>query len=391
MRVEENKEVAPYRGGFVKSHTMLRRDDIHSSPKHLSFRPPLPYWASYYCGKGGYHSQETGYYNNNTGKFETISRQYLLQPPGWMQMGVPLSVNGPVTLKSDVYAIAAQRADDNLRQKIWNLTETLADADKALGSVYDLLRRILLPLIKMASGNYKGALRDLGLTGKSLKQALKSPASSYLAYIYAIKPLVSDVKSGVDMYRNGANIAPRIHGRARSQQTVSVTNGKGSNVLTCASPDGSGHYWGITLPTSWSQTREEFATVRVDYEVVDLSMAFASLSGATDPFSILWARNPLTFVIDWAIDIGGFIRQFQPLFGLNCLGVSVTRGVKLRFSGNAGSAVCSGKCVYFSRTVSTVAPIFWKPNWGRGLNSGKIISLIAMAVSKTERRQRSNF
>lgn len=137
---------------------------------------------------------------------------------------------------------------------------------------------------------------------KSVRRLSKKLAGLQLQYAFAIKPLLSE------LYTLGNSIGK---GMLRFYVTASVYD---SDSLS------------RNLNPLYKQ-HEQYTmkgTGKVLFEISDPLFLLMSEIGVTNPATVAWEVTPWSFAIDWFIDVGDFLAQFDAWSGLSYEGGSVT-------------------------------------------------------------------
>lgn len=126
-------------------------------------------------------------------------------------------------------------------------------------------------------------------------------------------------------------------------------------------------------------------------QVVDVERLILSQFGLTTPVASYWAVLPLSFVLDWFINVGSYLDTCEYLLGNTGVKVrglykSQTRmlqNINTR-SGLYGHYKSNVQCIYrrveFDRTLLAEVPFPHVPVFKPRLNGGKITSLAALAI-----------
>lgn len=251
--------------------------------------------------------------------------------------------------------------------KVRNTIDISVDAFQARQSK-SLLKSIGAVVVYVLKHNPKALLRDWRLfndllkrrggalntrydpkTGRALfdadflKEYARRGGGLWLGYSYGLKPLAQTV---YDSYQQMTNVEPLMKVEARAAF---------KNRYFREQPNACGGVVGTQYGNHAEDERVEF----IAYFGVG-STAANELSRMTslNPASILWELTPWSFVLDWVVDIGGFLRNFESaLLSRNIFkSGTVTYGTRRSFAG--GFRYKDG-----SRTVSA-SGYQWK-NWKR--------------------------
>lgn len=172
-----------------------------------------------------------------------------------------------------------------------NLYETIAEADKILGTVPGIVKPALQSLLK----------------NRGLLSRARSAGSAYLAYRYGLKPLMSDleaVKKGLE----------KVVGKVRKTSRGSVTL-NGNKTTTRA-----GEYGGACSTLETFTTSETLLIRAMSLDEYDASVA--SNIGLTNKglVTLPWELLPYSFVVDWFVNIGDYFGAMIPLLDTHQLG-----------------------------------------------------------------------
>jgi hypothetical protein len=170
-----------------------------------------------------------------------------------------------------------------------NLGEALAEADRSLVILADLFANV-----------------NRVLVAKSLKSGVRSLADIWLLTRYGLRPLISDIFGAMEALEKDIG---RVRKTTRAFGTL---NEQSVRVITKASATVT-HY-----------IREE-QTERVELRLMSLDELTASLSfnlgfGVKNLLTLPYELIPLSFVLDWFLNIRNRIGSLVPDFGLQQLG-----------------------------------------------------------------------
>jgi hypothetical protein len=143
--------------------------------------------------------------------------------------------------------------------------------------------------------NYTQKVEDYTRTFTRRFGVIKLASQMWLEYVYGVKPLVSSVFSVADeMIRHVINRTERFRARYSSYNLP----------LTAAISTSNGYQ---DIPVVGGSFKSS-VTFGIDLESRDWDAArFSSLN----PASIAWELVPYSFVVDWFLDIGGYLRNLE--------------------------------------------------------------------------------
>lgn len=142
------------------------------------------------------------------------------------------------------------------------------------------------------------------------RSTVKTISSKYLEYIYGVKPTMQSIYGIYNKVYNHAGIPLRVRTRSSSRYDYSGSYAE-------SPPFGLTGSWATRKYKGTLNTRCE---VCVEFKTRQLS-AIQSLAGWTslNPVSIAYELLPYSFVWDWIIDVGGYIRNFESYLVYNNL------------------------------------------------------------------------
>jgi len=201
----------------------------------------------------------------------------------------------------------SNRVYSRLSEVEWDAAMTLAEGRETYRMVGELLGDIA-SVAKAAKGNPFNLPRRLPEIRRNLikavrkgKKAVKSTANRWLQYHYGITPAIRDIESASKYFTEEIVPLP-IHVRRRSSMLLPISD------RTLGYPLSYGGTWyqgpGPLVKTGWSRTNM-WATVQRKTRPYS---QFREL-GFDSAARIAWELVPLSFVIDWAVDIGGYLEN----------------------------------------------------------------------------------
>lgn len=164
-------------------------------------------------------------------------------------------------------------------------------------------------MIGGAANQILGIARGL----KSIGGITKAASDTWLQWQYGVRPLMGTIHD-LTSHQIKLTLAPKRF-KARSQNRNSqTTTGEGVG--------------GISL-VNGSQTQDIVSRVQIiaSFSVSDAERFALSTYTSLNPLSIAWELTPYSFVADWFVNVGGYLRMAETaLFcGLQCHGGSLTR------------------------------------------------------------------
>lgn len=182
----------------------------------------------------------------------------------------------------------AESGTYDLLTEIAELPETLRYLINILGSAVDLFSAA-----KRREIEVRKLYRNRKQTLKSAKELADAVASVWLQYRYAIQPLAYSIE---DIQETILSLKAQ-YGKFKGKETASV------ELPEELIFEGSGSVWKLTTNDS-VQTMRCF--IKRKYDPQDILDSLWSLL-KVNPFSTAWELVPLSFVVDWFLNIGDYI------------------------------------------------------------------------------------
>jgi len=175
-----------------------------------------------------------------------------------------------------------------------------------------MLRRPFSSAAKLLGRMAKHRSKRIGKTASSLA---KANSATWLEYRYGWVPLIGDCNTII-------KDAHKIRERTKKRVLVARAGSSSSNVSSDTWRPGPDD--GLSTSGSYSHSITRRASAGVRYEVIlpDVSSSAARFAGtsASDLPSTLWEIIPYSFVVDWFVNVGDWIRAVVPVPGINVLG-----------------------------------------------------------------------
>lgn len=229
--------------------------------------------------------------------------------------------NGSSYRLSNDYLPSVQQAIVNLHSKIneadWQSLVSIAEARETVESVgsvlYDAMR-LIREARRLNVGRFKKLL-SRPPSRAALKKLPKAIANQWLRWRYGIRPLIGEAEA---ISRSWAAVAERPFVRK-------TFRAKGDTIDTSDS-------WTSTSPSYWGEYRHKHsenqttsvysgALVEADTSVY---APFTRSYGLDDIPTAGWELIPFSFVVDWFLDVGGWIQSWDSDPSLSILASWVT-------------------------------------------------------------------
>jgi len=168
---------------------------------------------------------------------------------------------------------------------------------------------------------------------RGLRKALKDISSDYLATIFGLLPLIGDIKKIAEKF---LSVAGKVDSLLENENTILFAHYQKALAPTTFRDDTwfsspgyleLGDQWkkntlisALTLKGTYQRSVKGLvfhATAKYKYTLPDYSAGVKSLLAELDHWGLnlspsdLWELIPFSFVIDWVINIGGWLKQFD--------------------------------------------------------------------------------
>jgi hypothetical protein len=225
---------------------------------------------------------------------------------------------------------------------------------------------------------YPGAYRPVPVTPGLVSRVSSLGANGWCEYTYGWNPLISDIRG----------VAENIVGFVRNNDKVS---GKYTLRLnnTTAAPD-------FDMQNGWvypsTYTDEGFVMAKFNIKLSNGWDPGLAKWSSLNPLAVAWELTPYSFVIDWFLDIGDYMRNLESALLFNSKFVSGSRSVLIKVQrsrkvqavkNNANAkTICNGSNAYsytnFTRSILTFYPTPYLPSFKADLGSSRLISAAAL-------------
>lgn len=199
-------------------------------------------------------------------------------------------------------------------------------------------------------------------------------AEYYLLYTFGIAPLIQSIEDILSTLDKGAIKIDKI-------KAVGQASSFASGTTSYSSPNGQEH--------DFSENRFCRVIYGFDRELIDPVAAIKAQFGLNTPISSVYAVLPLSFVIDWFIDVGGYLNALEHVHSNT--GYRYFHGYKTvsylsyyEKSGNSAlkdyrvSATSHARKARLDRILISSLPRPNLPTFKPRLNGGKLLSLAAL-------------
>jgi hypothetical protein len=214
--------------------------------------------------------------------------------------------SGFVDFANSCYNEVMLQAFGEVADQKLNLPILLAEAHKTGAHLLSTARRVIQAYKSFIHGNFKDVSVQLGINPKHAHK-------TWLEYKYGWMPLLMDVKGSAESFAEhqlgGRPVTFKVKAKRRFPfRWVYRQYYQGFGSATADSA-----YFERSLTGHYE------AHIKMWLEVVDPSVTAAQQLGLTNPASLAWEVIPFSFVFDWFISVGDWLKALTAMNGLQCV------------------------------------------------------------------------
>lgn len=246
--------------------------------------------------------------------------------PNWQDSFLSATMRISDTETGDLWNIrneATVALKSDVKAAVISLGESLGELGESLGMVQDLTKQTLkfvrtlyslsqgssFEVLKKGSKSTSKHLKRLK-SGKERAKAIKAASDAWLTYRYGIRPIINDVV--------GFNEA--FHAKLKQRETFRATRATSSRKTeyhTYLFTSGAGYRVNVQVTCEW----ENKYKVRCGslYSHTSKTLQRARHFGLDKVLTLPWEFVPYSFVVDWVLDVGGWLESIFPVIGMNHL------------------------------------------------------------------------
>lgn len=235
--------------------------------------------------------------------------------------GISPSANSrSLTVPSKDVTWARSLAASNALSAEFSLLTTLAEMKSTVEGIAYIAAKLARSAASLKKGRFKAALRHLGYSPHDIsilrnkarttlsdrgKAAADVAGEMHLTYRYGIMPIIYDYDALRKLWAEGVGHTHFFTVKGLTKRSNSRRELKGSDDE-------------YTVDDNY-QVR-----FKACYKVDSRRLAMLSLLGATDLLGTIWELTPYSFVLDWGVNIGDFLRGLQAPIGMSYVGGHVS-------------------------------------------------------------------
>lgn len=276
---------------------------------------------------------------------------------------------------------------EQVRSQSISTIETLVEAKKTTEMCVNIVRDLAYAARDVRHGRFGRAASRLGLASVPKRASKKRKFSdNWLEYRYGWLPLYGTVYGALDhLWKQGRNPQGFIL-KASGYATQRVSRTNASSARGWGSPSASFDGGVGQSSLGWDVKDEESADYRtrctVYYRIINETLINAQSLGLTNPALVAWELVPLSFVVDWFVNVSDVLGSIDAFVGKSYITgfysekVTAQRTLKAVTNGKSDPDASYRKTTSFSGAQCTVTSQYFKrdplsttPSVGISLNA----------------------
>ncbi len=253
-----------------------------------------------------------------------------------------------------------------------SMGENLAEFGKSLSTIANKVEQVLRFTKAVKRGRFGDAANILATAAPTRKHPVKEQANNWLEYHLGIAPVVGDIYSAMHLLSQPIK---RTHVVAKSHHDGFVVARQQTSQAFAMNFE--------------LRCKEILASCRADVAVTNPNLFLLNALGVINPVQVAWQLVPLSFVVDWFVNVEQFLGSFTDLLGLTIENASATfrcDGLYTEWWNNypmKGTIDIVAFDRYLGLPVPKLAVRPWKAlGWQRGLTA---ISLLVPALKSLDK------
>lgn len=209
-----------------------------------------------------------------------------------------------------VRSIALRRLNTRIQRQYIDLATGLSQSMQTVNMILDYASRLAKGISQLKSGRLSAFVKTIFPT------SLKRIANDRLAFVYGVKPLMSDIDGAVQ------HLAELLHSNPPVKFNGHAKNTFGTSEVT--------YYYAFDnseFPV-FKLTVSETALIRAKFgayfSLSNPILRAAAQLGFTNPANVLWENLKGSFIADWFYPIGDYLKSVSALDGLTPLEIYST-------------------------------------------------------------------
>lgn len=204
----------------------------------------------------------------------------------------------------DLLDKAMRKCQDKILDQKVNLAQAFAERAQTVRLIEDTVLRLSRAMRAVRRLDFNGARVALGYSG-GVRKTSGQLGKDWLSFQYGWKPLLSDVKGAAEHLAQSNYDRPGvIRARVKLKANRPLFHGT-ANLST------------VNWPIEWSFSPvDDIASCILEYGVSNDLVRSNKRLGISDPLTLAWELVPYSFVVDWFLPIGDFLRRLNYDSGL---------------------------------------------------------------------------
>lgn len=182
-----------------------------------------------------------------------------------------------------------------------NLPVAFAEASKTSNLILDRANRIYRAYKSFKRLQFRETARQLGLSSKTVHK-------TWLEYQYGWMPLLLETKGAAELLAQHHLGKPLRFEVVKSFTDSTTFRSKGKTYLKDE---------GAQLDITWESESTRRYHVMIEFEVTNQLLDATRQMGITDPLSVAWELTPFSFVFDWFVSVGDYLKALSAFQGLS--------------------------------------------------------------------------
>jgi hypothetical protein len=216
---------------------------------------------------------------------------------------------------NDLFDGIENRLLDKIDNQTYDLGAILAESAETSKYIASRGLQVAKFATSLLSGNIPGALRAVGLSPNKIRRRIRranregrgmhaasSLSAAWLEYNFAIRPLVGDIGIATELFQDPTEVLRKINLTVTASQKVSHSK-EYSNIKY--GPKDRLNY-----------VVQANRRMSVTYSIVDADQVADKALGLNAPTASAWELVPFSWVIDYVVNVGDFLRLSNATDGL---------------------------------------------------------------------------
>jgi hypothetical protein len=247
---------------------------------------------------------------------------------------------------STLESAAASKFNSQLRTMDVNLAQAFGERHQVVSMLSNTARRFTTSYSHLKRGRLYSALRSLNLNSTEFNQRSrggvlrfynnypKNPAqaasNAWLEMSYGWRPLLNDIYGSAKFLAES-----KVARESDSFYKLHTTSSKSKLVEKQTQ-----------ILEGLVGTYDLSIRYKVSYLVQNELLRYSALMGMTNPALLAWELTPFSFVVDWFLPIGSYLKSIDAAYGLVPLRGSRTYLMRLSVSGSASGFISDANPEY---------------------------------------------